>query len=189
MEFIAQANKIKDPFDYRVVEAYWLGNDLLKNISLEQFYRHLKDRFKKRVSSNSLRYLFEKIPKGAKPHHSFHVLEIYQKMGSTKGVDLGPVLETINNCLISWGKISKICDNYLKVQYRPIIFDKGLKLGLSQIKKIEYKYREKSFLENPKMGDWVSIHWKWACDILDQGELANLQRWTLWHLKLTNFTI
>jgi len=43
LKFIAQANKIADPFNYRVVEAYWLGNDLLENVSMNKFYDHLKE--------------------------------------------------------------------------------------------------------------------------------------------------
>src|SRR3989304_3467125 len=40
---IAHANDIKDPFNERVVEAYWVGNELLENISQKQFYRHLRE--------------------------------------------------------------------------------------------------------------------------------------------------
>ena len=31
LEMISRANNIADPFDERVVEAYWIGNDLLAN--------------------------------------------------------------------------------------------------------------------------------------------------------------
>ncbi len=43
---IAKANKIKDPLDERVLEAYWLGNDLLKKAQYKN---------------------------GGYPHHSYHV--------------------------------------------------------------------------------------------------------------------
>ena len=32
---IAEANNIPDPFDMRVIEAYWIGNDLLKKVSMK----------------------------------------------------------------------------------------------------------------------------------------------------------
>src|SRR3989344_6013550 len=49
IRFIASENKIHDPFDWRVTEAYWLGNDLLKKVSVFKFYRHLEDHFAKRA--------------------------------------------------------------------------------------------------------------------------------------------
>lgn len=40
---IAAANRIKDPLDDRVVEAYWIGNALLDRVSKSDFYWHLVD--------------------------------------------------------------------------------------------------------------------------------------------------
>ena len=37
LEFIAGVSGIKDPLDRRVVEAYWLGNDLLERIDMKTF--------------------------------------------------------------------------------------------------------------------------------------------------------
>lgn len=189
VQFIASENRIKDPFDWRVVEAYWLGNELLNKISLNKFYNHLKDRFQKRTQSQILESLISKIPAGAKPHHSFHVLEIYQRFGSWRGIDLGPVIETINNCLISWGKVISIDNNFLDVEYQPLEFDHKLRFTNPQIKKIEYKFKDHSFLPGLKIGDWVSIHWNWACDILTHQQLKNLKKWTLWHLRLANLKV
>src|SRR3989338_5875958 len=39
---IAQANRIRDPFDDRVVEAYWIGNELLNAIPAKVFHRDRK---------------------------------------------------------------------------------------------------------------------------------------------------
>lgn len=186
LQFIANSNNLKDPFDYRVVEAYWIGNNLLKNVSLNKFYYHLKDRFGKRIPLKDFGNLTDKIPYGAKPYHAFHVFDIYKKMGGIRGIDLGPVLNTINNCKISWGKIIKIEKDFLKVEYQPLLLDKKLHFGQPETKRIDYKFKNKSFLENPKIGDWVSFHWNWACDILTKAQLNNLQKWTSWHLKIAN---
>lgn len=189
IQFIAQENKIKDPFDSRVVEAYWLGNDLLNHISLDKFYRHLKGRFRKRAKLQDFRALESKIPAGAKPFHAFHVLEIYQRFGSSKGIDLGPMLETINHCLIGWGRVVKVKSDNLHVGYRPLLINNKLYFGPNEIKTIEYRYQKKALITPPQIGDWVSFHWNWACDILTERQLKNLQKWTLWHLNIANKTI
>jgi len=43
LQLIAEANRISDPFNYKVVEAYWIGNELLENVSMQNFYRYLVD--------------------------------------------------------------------------------------------------------------------------------------------------
>ncbi len=188
IEFIAHENKIEDAFDSRAVEAYWLGNDLLNHINFGKFYRHMEERYLKRSrSKSSFEKAVENIPHGAKPHHSFHVLEIFRKIGSLRGINHGPVLDTINNCLVEWGQVIKVEGQFLEVEYRPIIIsDNQLVFASAQTKKIEYEFRGKSFFDNPRIGDWVSIHWNWACDILTARQLQNLQKWTLWHLSLAN---
>lgn len=186
IQFIANENRIEDPFARKVVEAYWLGNDLLTKISVNKFYHHLEDHFGKRAKPGVLDLIADKLSKGAKPHHSFHVLEIYQKFGSMRGTDLGPAIETINNCLIGWGRVIKIDKNFLEIEYQPLLLNKKLFFGPNQTKKIDYQFQGKTFLDNPQIGDWISIHWNWACDILSPRQLVNLKTWTLWHLKIAN---
>jgi len=38
-------------------------------------------------------------------------------------------------------------------------------------------------------GDVVSIHWDWACDILDARRLAALRGWTAREVSLANLTL
>src|SRR3989339_2253793 len=78
LRLIAEANKILDPFNYKVVESYWIGNELLENVSMNNFYRYLVDeqKLKKKFKPAILEKVFGKIPVGAKPHHGFHVLNI-----------------------------------------------------------------------------------------------------------------
>src|SRR3989344_166268 len=75
LKLIAASNKIANPFDYKVVEAYWLGNDLLTNVDMKNFYRYLIDeqKLKAKFKPKLLEKIFGKIILGAKPHHSWHV--------------------------------------------------------------------------------------------------------------------
>lgn len=196
LEFIARENKIKDPFDYKVVEAYWLGNELLANINIDHFYKSLKNRFSKR-NSPAAKWLFTKPILGAKPNHAFHVFDVYVKLGSMRGEVPKNILQVINSCMISWGTITQSVklkaqsnSSKLKIKYRPIILiNSKLTFGEWITKEVSWRYEDKGFIKKPRVGDWVSVHWGWACDILDQRQLANLKYWTEYHLKLANLTI
>jgi hypothetical protein len=39
------------------------------------------------------------------------------------------------------------------------------------------------------VGDVVSIHWDWACDVLDAGQLARLVAWTRHQIAIANLSI
>ena len=42
------------------------------------------------------------------------------------------------------------------------------------------------FLDAFRPGDWVSLHWGWACDRLSRRQLHLLQRSTLRQFEITN---
>jgi len=199
LKLIAKTNKIKDPFDEKVTEAYWIGNDLLKNIRVDDFYNSLSERFGKKLNQSAMKWLLTKPPVGAKPHHSFHVLDVYTKTGLIRSGIKTNVLETINNCLIMWGKVKKVTSDKLprrpeasgpeaatsiEIEFNPIILEKGkLVFGKLETKKIE-----SSFI-HPKVGDTVSFHWGNVCDILNRQQYMNLKNWTKHHLLIANQTI
>ena len=45
LELIAAANRVADPLDPRVVEAYWVGNTLLEQVRPGALARHVEERF------------------------------------------------------------------------------------------------------------------------------------------------
>ena len=77
---IAHANRIDDPLDPRVVEAYWVGNGLLDRVTPGSLMRHVEDRFSKRIG-RSWRHVLDAVAAGAVPHHNFHVLAVYPWLG------------------------------------------------------------------------------------------------------------
>lgn len=48
LELIARANRIADPLDRSVVEAYWIGNPLLDRVDMGALHRSLEERFRDR---------------------------------------------------------------------------------------------------------------------------------------------
>jgi len=66
LELIARATGIADPLDRRVVEAYWMGNELLDRVDMTLFGNSLLERFRRRAGSY-WGHLSEAIPVGAYP--------------------------------------------------------------------------------------------------------------------------
>jgi len=181
---IALSNNIADPFESRVVEAYWIGNSLLENVSPKAFYHHLIDEhhMKKRLDIKSFSQLKEKVRKGALPHHSFHVFNIWKRTGHTRSIH---TLESIDACRISWGKVFSVDGPKLMVGTRPIKSAANKLILSSPIKKEVVRHLE-SEIDEVKVGDTISIHWETPCEILSLPQVENLEKYTLLSLQFTN---
>ncbi|OHA09448.1 MAG: hypothetical protein A3B37_01970 [Candidatus Sungbacteria bacterium RIFCSPLOWO2_01_FULL_59_16] len=189
LKHIAEANGIRDPFDERVVEAYWLGNELLENVEMKKFWRHLREdqRIEKRIGKKSFDLVSDKIRRGALPHHSFHVLDIWKRTGH---LEVPHTLESMDECRISWGKVLAVDGPAITVEYEPLVISEGkLALGVPVQKKILRPLESDVDIEQLRVGDVVSMHWGVICEVMTLGELAALKKYTLRHIQLANQTI
>ena len=187
LKFIAQSNQLKDPFDEKIIEAYWLGNQLLDNVNKSRLYNHLLDeqQLKKKLNKKLLKKVVDKIPLGAKPHHSFHVLSVWKRTGN---LDVMHTLNSMDLCRISWGKIKKIDLPNLEVEYQPLVLENGrLKLGSIIFQKVLTEINNSGFIEKPRLGQWISFHWGFACEVLNNYQVANLKKYTEESIRLTNY--
>ena len=186
---IAKKNRIKDPFDSRVLEAYWIGNSLLEKITFSDLKNLISSEFvgPKLLTKNKALNIVNKIPEGVLPHHSFHVLFIGSITGSIilKG-------KLLNLCRISWGRVKRIKNNgankqekQIIVQYRPLAI-KNKKIYLGKIKNKEILWDSK-FLPELKAGDAVSFHWNFVCGILSGSQRKNLEKYTKRNLRLLKY--
>jgi len=184
LRLIAECNAILDPFETRVVEAYWLGNDLLQGVEARMLYDSLRDRFSHQMRARDLELVLGKAPAGAHPHHSFHVLEVCPRSGWPQ------VLSFMDNCRISWGKVVSQDGSALTVEVMPLVITgHRLKLGPPEHRAVNWKLDGNGFVNTAQPGDWVSIHWGWACQVLSLRQVANLDRWTRYHLDIVNETL
>ncbi len=193
LRLIAFSSGIKDIFDYRVVEAYWLGNELLEKVEMKDFYSHLENRFKDRMKKKDWSWLISgSVPK-AKPFHAFHALDIYRRTGFLRSGAKDKLIETINNCSIKGGRV--LTTDFISGQKNP-----GSGIALVEYTPIEFKNKKLQFgkketrgyfLLDPsiKMGDNVSLHWDYVCDKITERQKNNLAFWTKFHLDLTNVTL
>lgn len=186
LKFIAQSNQIKDPFDEKVIEAYWIGNDLLDNIGKSTLYHHLLDgqQLKKKLNKNLWKKVVDKITLGAKPHHSFHVLSIWKRTGH---LDVFHTLSSMDSCRISWGQIKKVEPSCLEVEYQPLILENNkLKLGSLVKQKVLQKIDDRGFIKEARIGQWISFHWGFACEALGDYQVRNLKKYTEESIRLVN---
>ena len=185
LQLIARANAIADPFDARVVEAYWRGNELLDGVEVRQLYDSLIERFGKQLQGRTRDLVLGKAPAGARPHHSFHVFDVHSRVG-----ELGHNLETMDHCRVSWGEVVAVDGGELVVTRAPLVLEGGkLTLGWAVPERVARQIDGRGFVDGARIGDRVSIHWGWACEVLSDRQLRNLTRFTRHHLALANQTL
>ena len=185
LRLIARANHIADPFDARVVEAYWLGNELLEGVEVRQLYDAILERFGKQLQGRTRDLVLGKAPAGAHPHHSFHVLDVHSRVG-----ELPATVQTLESCRVSWGRVCTIDRGELVVERQPLVLAAGkLMLDAPRRERVVRQVEGRGFADAAKVGDWVSLHWGWVCEVLTERQRANLEKYTREHLAIANQTI
>lgn len=186
LELITEATGAADPLGHRVVEAYWVGNDLLDRVDMLRFGNSLRERFHARAGKG-WGYLEEAIPARAVPHHSFHVFGVYPWVGllaSHRGPD---PLHILDRCRIRWGEVVATLGDTALVRSRPLLWeDSTLRLGPAAVEQVTLAIDGTGLAGAVAPGDWVSMHWDWVCDRLSRRQLGNLVRYTRRQLHITN---
>lgn len=185
LELIARSNGIADPFDRRVVEAYWIGNSLLERVEVRELYDDMLARFESRLTGRMREVVLGKAPAGARPHHSFHVLDVHSRVG-----ELSHSMETLDGCRVSWGRVAAVEGGELVVDRPPLLLRDGrLALGPTRRERVLRQVDGHGFADGARPGDWVSLHWGWVCEVLPDAARRSLERWTRHHLAIANQTI
>jgi len=194
LRFIAQSQGMQRPFDYRAVEAYWIGNDVLQRIAPNEFYDHLKQRFEKKFPKEHVKKLFDAKQFAAFPHHALHVFNAFSSMSSSPEALINPtgqpdekVARLMDKCRISWGRVVGLENGPLHVEYEPVLRRDGkLLLGDPVMTNVVAEVQSRSFVSDVKLDDWVSFHWGFACSTLTPLQVANLRKYTLADMAIAN---
>ena len=177
LKLIAEKNN-KDPNDYEVAEAYWIGNDLLKNITEEDIKNMIKKEFSKALPPAMIKNMVATLPKGSNAQHSFHVFHVRSVAGR---VPMNK--QTPDECIVSWGEVQEVFPNKLIVSKRPLIIgSKGIDFGSMGDVSIGYHPN----LITPKIGQTVSIHWSNAVQIITGKQFNNLRKYTIQNMVAVN---
>jgi Family of unknown function (DUF6390) len=186
------------PFDRKVTEAYWLGNSLLNQVDVAEFYQFAEDELvssrkmvgkKDSMKREERKRLFRDLGSLAKPHHTFYVLNMYAKASENTSTK-EKLIELMDCCRISWGKVIAVREKILEVE-RPALSANGNddQLALKAPKRMEVGYDpEIRPFDSIGKEDWVSIHWNFASDKLNSIQLRNLMKYTALDIVATNLS-
>ena len=188
LTLIASANAIADPLDPRVVEAYWVGNRLLRQVPQAALARHLEERFAGRIG-RSWRGLLDAVGPGAVPHHSFHVFAVYPWLGLMRTGVVEQPLHVLDQCRTTPAVVRSVDGDRLRVLARGLVWDgRTLRLGPASAREVRWRDDGLSLVGTVEPGDWVSIHWDFVCDRLTRRAAATLEAVTRRVLASVNAT-
>ncbi len=166
LTLIAGANGIADPLDPRVVEAYWVGNELLDSVRPEELARHVDDRFHGRIGRAS-EHIVDVVAAGATPHHCFHVFAVYPWFGLLRTGLVDEPLRILDQCRITPAVVQHCDGETAEVFAQPLLWGDGeLLLGEPRARTVRWANDGLGFVTAPQPGQWVSLHWDFVCDIL-----------------------
>ena len=166
-------------FDDSVVEAYWVGNPLLRLTNAGGWARRVGSARHDSRAHRLIASLFEGAPDGAWQHHSF---QVFSSMAHRN--DFSDRLEAMDGCRIGWGRVRRAEGGTLWVARSPLVETaQGIRLGRMETVPVGIGWSRLCGLEEVAEGDWVSTHWGWACERLTRREVSNLAAATLHNLR------
>lgn len=202
---LAELTGIDDPLDTRLVRAYWTGSALLNQVEPARFGRMLLDRIGKAGARQYWAHLTPDLLSEVSATHGFHVFGVYpwsrllltpggipprSPRASTTPAPPSPAdaaLEVLDNCRISWGRTMAVRGDRALVRTRHLIWDgQVLRLGEDTEEEVGLTRDGAGFVADAQVGDWLAVHWNWACDRLSAEELWQLRALTDWQLDVTN---
>lgn len=190
LRLIATANGLDDPLDARVVEAYWLGNSLLRKVTPSMLGRSLDVRFRRRLHGDGWHWLADKPNAGALPMHAFHVLDVFPRLGLMRTGATDNALAIMDSCRVRWGRVLERDGEHLVVSVVPLTMAGGqLRLAAPRAERVRGWLDGAGFVDGVQPGEVISVHWDWACERLDTRRLRALQAWTKRELAIANATI
>ncbi|MFH1200163.1 MAG: DUF6390 family protein [Candidatus Micrarchaeota archaeon] len=179
LRLIGESNGLQ-PLDSRVVEAYWLGNELLGAVPSDAVAGMIRrdlcgpGLLPKTVAEAKASPLIG-LP-AVYPHHSFHVLHVNFVTGKVE-----PVLPNLNKCIIQWGKVESVDSAGLQVAGIRLDVGEGGFFLTDTTKRIA-----RGLACDVAAGDWVSIHWDCAIEAISRRQAGALKRYTLENIRLAN---
>jgi len=174
LSLIAAANRIEDPLDPRVVDAYWVGNGLLDAVSPDALARHVEDRFRGRVG-RGWEGMLDAVAAGAVPHHSFHVFAVYPWLGLMRTGVIDEPLRVLDQCRTTPARVLSVDDDKATV-LAPLLTWTGreLRLGPWAPREAHWRADGLAFTDALQRGDWVSLHWDFVCERLTEARARRL---------------
>jgi hypothetical protein len=189
LRLIARSAGLK-PLDPRVVEAYWVGNDLLRGIKPPAFGSVLREGFKSRLGPSEWSWLRDKPDRGAVVHHSFHVLEVLPRIGLLRSGAVADLLTAAGRCLVRPGVVHEVAgDDVIALLPQLEMRDGKLVLSEPRPERLAQAREGRSLIRDLLPGDAIAAHWGWACDRITTQQTSALEAVTRRSMRIANMTI
>ena len=177
---IAKKNN-KNPFDYDVVEAYWIGNSLLDSFKDKDIKKLILSLIERGLPKSIGNKLIEELPSGFKPHHSFNVF--YVGVGRITG-SVATTLKNMNKCRISYGRVVGLNGNKILIKTKNIVNKNDkFSFGREETKIVSFI---PELIKNIKKNDFVAIHWDFVPVKLTSNQVKNLDKYTEKTIEIMN---
>lgn len=172
LQAIAICNDL-NPFDKKVVEAYFVGNELLERVSFQRICGIIQQILEKRkVEKGQILEILNNLPSNIKPHHNFHVLYLFPKISKER-----ISMNLLELCRVAWARVIGRGQRQLEVEYIPLRKEKGrIRLEKEAIR-ITIGYAQEIF-PRIEIGDIIALHWGKPCMVLSQTQVQLLERYT-----------
>jgi hypothetical protein len=172
LQLLADAAGVGDPLHADVVDAYWLGSDLLDAVSPAALVARLEDRFRGQVGGT-----WREAAARARPHHSFQVFEVYPWSAMLRaGRPSGPAVSILDRCRIRVGRVLAVLDGSVTVTSRPLVWDGAtLAEGAAVVEQARWSVDGRSLIDEPEAGQQVALHWDWVCETLGPEQAERLR--------------
>jgi Family of unknown function (DUF6390) len=172
LEFLAEAMGGTDPLATDVVEAYWLGSDLIPALPTAPLLSRLIQRFGDQPGGT-----WREATTRARAHHSFQVYEVYPWAAMLQqGLPPGPAIGVLDGCRIRTGIVSAVDGEWVSVSAPHLGWDgQSLVPGPPIAGRARWSIDGASMLDEPSVGSLVSLHWDWVCDIITPEQAAQVE--------------
>lgn len=162
-----------DPFDERVVEAYWAGNDLLDAFERSDFPPLLDALVRRGLPRSTAGRLTAHLPSHPLPHHLFHVA--FVGVGEVTG-HVRTTLANMEACRPAEAMVVAVGPDSLDVVHPTLAVEDGhLRWGPSRPETVRFDPR---ILPDVAVGSTVVLHWHHPALVLDERRAGSLRRYT-----------
>ncbi len=186
LELIAGCNAVADPLDRRVVEAYWIGNEMTRRVPPSALVASLDERFSRRAGAQ-FPPLIAAAWNGGVAQHNFHVFAVYPWLGLLRTGRSNAPLGVLDQCRIRWGRVVSLSGDVVTVASRELqLVGSQLILGDERVEVVRRGVAGVGLADLLAVGDWVALHWDWVCERLTGRGLQRLQAATSDNLRAVN---
>lgn len=159
LSLIGKANGL-EPFSQKVVEAYFIGNKLLKRVSPKEASKTISQIYSQDIL----------LGKDFFPHHNWHLLIVLPQVQRAK-----LPLSLFNFCLIRLARVEEVAKDKIRVRSQRLEIEEG-KLKINW--RGEDLSKERVLIEEIKTKEMVALHWQYICAKLKPREVHYLESYT-----------